>query len=509
MSLRSNIILALLLGVVATFIFKVELPREEHARESEQWFPNTTKQNLTRVEVKSGGREFSLVNSKPTPVIHERSAEVVDDALGEWQFENAVWSEIDQGNVSSLLNAILALKKESEIPESERDADLSRYGLSPSEVSLSVTVGDAKKSLLLGKFNAYVSKRYIKEESSPSIFLTTESVAGLVQKSVAEFRNKQIVKFDDDDVKEVSLVSKAGTLRIAPGEKSWQILEPIKVTASKTEVSTLFTALREVRAVGFPEKAVNPSDKEDPMVADLEKADLTVTINFVERTGRAPLVVKLKKIKGDFYKEEKNKKVYGPDRLVFTRNDSPARFVTADNPLSRLVRTPESMRETLLYRVDTVLTDKVEFGGKSVSPLTLEKTGEDWMLGEKKADSTFVAQLISDLSLVKAEAFAVPGKKMGFETPRLTVLTSLTRMGSDGKKVESMKLTVGAETSYSERNVESGKVNNAKLKGYFASVDDGKEPFIISEQTLKKITPKVETLLPVVSEKSEGVESDK
>lgn len=503
MSLRSNIILALIVGIVAALIFKVEIPREEEAKLSEQWFPRVKKNNISRIEVTAGPKKFSLKNEAPTPVKPDEVVDAIDDSLGTWKFENVTWQEVDQGTVTSLLQALLSLRKESEIPEAERDSDLSRYGLQPPTAQIMVQVGEGAKTILLGKFNSYVSKRYVKEELNPSIYLVSESLSGVVEREVNEFRNRKIIDFNDDDVSELSLVVGNKTLRLAPGEKDWKLLSPFEATASKIEVTKIFTALKELRANSFPEVPVNPKDSEDPMVVSLEKPDVIATLTLAERTKRDPIVVRAKKIKGELYKDDAKKPVRGPDRVVVVKDGVAARFVTADNPLARLMPSPEELRERQLFRIDTVKASKVVFGGDEIEPLIIEKKGDSWMFGDKPADSTFVNQLLSDISLVRAESFPSSSKGSKLDTPRMIVTVSSPRPGKEGSEAESARvLRIGSETSYvvpSEKGGENKK-QPKKEKGYFAEVDGNGEIFVISAASYKKIMPRMEALLPASEE---------
>ena len=68
------------------------------------------------------------------------------------------------------------LKLEDPLAAEDIDKDLAVYGLAKPEITVGVKAPAGEKSLLLGKLNQYVSKRYVKEASTPAIYMSSNEL---------------------------------------------------------------------------------------------------------------------------------------------------------------------------------------------------------------------------------------------------------------------------------------------------------------------------------------------
>jgi hypothetical protein len=117
--------------------------------------------------------------------------------------------------------------------------------------------------------------------------------------------------------------------------------------------------------------------------------------------------------------------------------------------------------------------------------VVLARAGEDWKVNGEAGDKVFVRQFLNDLSELKAERFPDETRDFGFGNPRLKVTVRFeAKAGETGAGLEHV-LVVG----------DPAELDEAKNpKSYFAGVGALNEPFIINQDSFKKISPSLEIL---------------
>ena len=228
--------------------------------------------------------------------------------------------------------------------------------------------------------------------------------------------------------------------------------------------------LRSLRAVDFIDDIAGHFTE-----YHFDKPDLKVVVNFKESSKRGALEMSISRgAAGD---------AANPPAYVLLQG-KPSLYKLESDPIASIFKPLNEFREKQLFQfaVDQVVQLDVE--REDAAPLALIKSGEKWTVNGKEADSVFALEALKKLSGLEASSFPVENRDYGFGAPRLKAIVRFAA-AADGKAQKERILVVGAAA---EPAVESGK-------SYFAGADDLLIPFIISQQTLDKITPKEEVLI--------------
>ena len=134
------------------------------------------------------------------------------------------------------------------------------------------------------------------------------------------------------------------------------------------------------------------------------------------------------------------------------------------------------------FKFDETQVQSLTLSGSAQEPFTITKQGEDWKVGESPADGPFILELISSLAGLSADGFPAATGDFGFSAPSVKVLVKL----STG---EEKTLVVGS--ALEERRA------GGKGVRYYAAVNTFTEPFIITDDSLRKISPRREALVQV------------
>lgn len=491
MTLKKNFVLAVVVAVICALIFKVEIPRDEQIQKEALLFPNMTKASFDKIEM--NGQEGALAISR-TP---EATGEEVTPSS--WRIEGEEWTEVNAGTVDTLLNTLLTLKTDASIPEAETESDLSLYGLSKPETTLKVTAKGKVTDIHLGKMNKYVAKRYLQIEGNPKVFLITDSLSGAVNHEKREFRNTKPISFSDPDIRDITIVRKQDTIKVASEDGDWKLVSPLKAGGSKGDIEALLASLHSVTSYYFL-----PSSEKEKL--GLDKPDVTVTINF-KAADRAPLVVAFKAVPGEEVPNsvKGGKPLRGVDAAVFTVEGKPGVFKSIENITPKYLVTVDSLREKNLFKFDTYEVQGIDLKYGTNGPISVKREEGEWTVDGEKGDKAFLDQLAHDLAELKAEGFPKSTQRndseYGFDKPTATITvklrTAVAAAGEATGKAEDVEriLYIGRQLPSSAKKKKESAPDTPSQ--YYAAVGDRSEPFTISQDSYKKISPRKETLVKI------------
>lgn len=169
---------------------------------------------------------------------------------GEWQLIDPVTAYVNESKVAEMLGDLLnkRIKRTIEV------TNLSQFTLDVPNIQIDLWTdgGTFGKSFLIGGKTVNYSV-YAKEASESHIFLIESSALQDLTKSPADFRTRNALKFEPDDVTEITL-SIAGEEPIrcqTSGEAEWRMEAPIGVKADSKEIRSILDALHLLKVVEF------------------------------------------------------------------------------------------------------------------------------------------------------------------------------------------------------------------------------------------------------------------
>lgn len=516
MNLKKTLILGVVLLIAVAYVFWVEMPRQERAENRDVVFHELKEDEIDSIEITRKNENFTLKNTKPSSDSDDSSKDKGDDAkdaeesskLKHWELATVPGSNLDPGALNTLLSAITDLRTGSALPKEEVEEDLSIYGLKEPEVKLAIKAGAKQIGIELGKENNFLHKRYAKisgfsiesdDEKAPSdIFLISGGLLNAANKARDDFRQRTPIAFADSDVESITLKKQSEQIKIEAANLSWKITEPGKYTGSSAAMSELLRELRSLRALQFIDQEPSTSG------FGFEKPELSVAIDFKDDKKQAPLNLQIVK------RQENRSDKKGKDtNFYFALSDKPYFFKLASDPTARIAKPLPELREKQLFRFDLNQVNEASFNQADGSKIELVKSGEEWKVNGKNGDEVFVRELLSKLSLLKADDFP-QGDNFGFDKPLLKVDIKSLGSVADNANQSSVSaapdptlytLVIGNEVSAMPKE-KSAKSKNVKKeatqeKRYFAAVGDLSEPFIINKETFDRIKPKEEVLVKI------------
>ncbi len=469
MNLWKTLILAAIVVCVGFYIARIELPKDEVKQKAELLFPDLKVSAVRALSLKNVDGEVKFlqeasVDSAEKPA--EDTLEIVDVDIGKWKLDGLPQAPLDKAALNSLVSALTSLKREYEIPAADTEKDLSVYGLK--EPALTVTFNDSSKnvSVLVGKESEMLKKHYMKLADSEQVFMGASSFFQSANKKRDDFRDKTPLDFFDSQLAKLQFKNdKVDTTIEATSDLNWRVISPVVYTASNTAVTD---TLRNLRNLQVTEYIDQPKALKD---YGLEKALVSATLTFNEASKKAPTKVKLGK-------NEKG------DGFYLSIDGIPTVFKLSTDPMAVFNKQLDDFREKQFFKFQFDEVVSAEYLPKAGEKVLLTREGDEWKVNGKNADGVFVKVLLEKLAGASADGFPVVERDYGFAVPELTWNVVVKEELSDKKEEKKKTLVVGA------------LVDSKGDKRYAAS-GDLSEAVILSQDSIKNITPMVETLLKI------------
>ena len=135
---------------------------------------------------------------------------------------------------------------------------LEKYGLDPPYLTLTLKTPTTTQQIALGDRGPFAPSLYVQTKDDNQVVLTTLDVMTFAQKTLTDFRLKDLLLFERERVHEVHIQQADSTMimtREAAGVHSlsphWMFTSPMKAPADKIVVGTLLMDLSGLTATGF------------------------------------------------------------------------------------------------------------------------------------------------------------------------------------------------------------------------------------------------------------------
>ena len=370
----------------------------------------------------------------------------------EWVLEAIKTAPLDPVKVDELIAAISNFEPGEPLPSADLEADLSIYGLKPAELSISAGSAGKKIELNFGKRNEYVGARYLQTGNSQAVYLVQDSIFSLANVEANSFRKVTPISFADRDLESINVSAAKNKFSLVRIAQSWRIQSEDKkeFAASSPAVSEFTRGLRGLTAKNFLEDA---SDK-----FGLSKPKLSVSLNFTNNQSTEIVLS-------------------APgDKRYFSILGAPTVYEASEFSAALKEVSIDQFRETSPVKFNEGSLKLAEFSGNGLADVKLSKVNSAWEVNGLQADPVFVAELLKAYNSKLVDAFpAASNKSPSFDKPALRAKFKL----ADDKD---LVLVVGSTLKY------------AGADHYYAQVEGSGEVFLMSKQTLNKLTPKVDVL---------------
>ncbi|MCW5784626.1 MAG: DUF4340 domain-containing protein [Nitrospirales bacterium] len=264
---RVTLILALVVLGLGGYILLVDIPQSRQLEKQE-----TQERQILPFD----DRAITQITwATPTDTIRlER------DDQWRWMMTEPMRSPADSREIRRILRALTIGKIKRHIEDGP--SNLSAYGLEPPYLTLTLTTPTETQEMALGDAGPFAPSLYVQTKPDNQVVLTTLDVMTFAQKSLTNFRLKDLLFFERDRVLElhIQLGSTSMIMTRVAGAHSltpnWMFQSPVKGPADKTAVGTLLMDLGGLAATGFID-----TEEEKKRILD-QPAHLQATIQVVE-----------------------------------------------------------------------------------------------------------------------------------------------------------------------------------------------------------------------------------
>ena len=189
----------------------------------------------------------------------------------DWKIVKPIAARADHGAVESLVTRLSSGQMKKLVAAEE--TDLKQYGLDKPSVTATVSTGSARASLALGKTEKDAA--YAKDLSRPIVFTVDPALATDLQKTVGDYRRKDVFEFRSFNANRVEIRRGADTLTFEKtkdkdNKEIWRTASG--QTADTTKVEDFLTRLSNLRAQAF----------EQAQPAAMKSPEITATVRFDE-----------------------------------------------------------------------------------------------------------------------------------------------------------------------------------------------------------------------------------
>jgi hypothetical protein len=366
------------------------------------------------------------------------------DEEGEWLITEPLDAKADKYEVDRLAGDFSDLKIERVVEEEPEEIE--KYGIPQKEISLWFKDKEKPIKILIGMENLLGNTFFAKRDDETRVVLIPSSLKNLMDKGLFDFREKNIFKFETDDVKSVKLQAKKTEWRASKKGEEWFLKNPVNALAQSGKIDNILSSLSSLKAKEFVSEEKKKVDVKEYGL-DLPEYEITLGMPLENQ-----------EVIFSLHKEE--------DKLYATSSLSTKIVEAEDTLLTDIEKKAEELREKKV----------ASFYSWEASRLHLKKGKIDWKLVKdeednwhfesplkEEADKSKIQTFIRKIESLEADEFIDPPlslKDYGLDNPQAEVKIWL---GEDEEKAKEITVFIGSEDKESKKVV----VKNARFDYLF------------------------------------------
>ena len=430
MKFKTTIILFVIFLVLMAYIFLFESKskNDEHAKE----------------------KLVALSSESVQKIIYKKEDETLEfqkNAEGEWLIIKPLEAKADKYEVNRLAEEFADLRIERVVDE--EPADLEKYGIPKKEMSLYFKDKEPQVKILIGMENPLDNTFFAKRENETRVVLLSSSLKNLLEKSVFDYRQKDIFKFKTDEAKSIKLRAKKIQWEALKKEEEWFLKKPVKALVKSSKINDILYSLSNLKAKEFVSEE---KTKEEIKNYGLDQADYEVSLSILLSNQEVTIFI-----------HKDDEKVYATTSL------SPKIIEIEDSIISDLEKKAEELREKEVANFYSWEVNRLHIKKGNIA-LTLAKDEENkWHFksqDKEEADKNKIETFIRKIENLEATEFIDPPlnlKDYGLESPQARVQIWVEE---EEEKVKEITILIGSEDKEAKQMV----VKNTRFE-YLFKVD--------------------------------------
>ncbi len=253
----TTLILALTVLTLGAFVYFYEIKGGEERSKTEE----------------EGKKIFALAADSVRAISLQESGFAFEKRGSAWHLVAPIQYLADEGAVSALLNRIESAKSEREITSSV--AEYRNYGLLPPSETIVLEYQNKKDTLFLGDKSATNAMVYARRGSAPHVVLTEAAVLTNAQKSLRDWRDKSLMKFETSEATQLSLTTPSGRFDLHKEGEQWQLDASLQAEADANKVAAILSKISLSRVTEFAAESLD-----DAKYYGLDKPSYIFTITL-------------------------------------------------------------------------------------------------------------------------------------------------------------------------------------------------------------------------------------
>ncbi len=237
MRLRNTLLLALIFILLGAYVYFYELNKKEEDKERLLSFKND---EVEAVAFSHSGQEIKLEK----------------DSSGKWKITEPLQTAADESTISDILFTLSTSEVTRSLETNIAPQDLKGFGLEQPWVKVAITLrgGRSLAPILVGERTPVGNSVYVQREGEAAVLLSSPSLLSSLDKKLYDFRDKTIIEFKKDAVKQYSFKGTKGEFVLAKKAEDWFIEEPKADRANQAEVLGMLSTIHNMTAQHFVEE---------------------------------------------------------------------------------------------------------------------------------------------------------------------------------------------------------------------------------------------------------------
>ncbi len=303
-----------------------------------------------------------------------------------WRILSPIATDADANAVNALISALQNAEIERKLDPVEDPHD---FGLTPPRYTIVIETQNAKSdTLFIGDKNPTERSVFMRKAGIPEVLLTSPALLGNLEKGVFEYRDKSVLPFDKDHVREVIIQhATQAPIRILKDGDEWKIVSPMEVPADRYTVDGILNGISNSKM-----KSVVSEQRVHPDRYGLDHPSAVLTLFLGEEKAQKQLTLGKRTQEGFF--------ACDPTRpMVFTIDSAAAQFSS---------HTLFDLRDKRIALFEREKVYRIEMNRKNEHLICMKDTSDAWWIVEPrrvKAKYWKISSLLSTIEAMKATRF--------------------------------------------------------------------------------------------------------
>ncbi len=362
----------------------------------------------------------------------------------DWLITSPLEAKADKYEADRLASDFSDLKIERIVEETP--SDLEKYGIPQKEVELYYKSQEEPVKILIGMENPLDQTFFAKRADENRVVLIPSLLKNLLEKGLFDFRQKDIFRFETDQVKAIKLRANEIQWEAEKTDEDWFLIQPVHALAQKSTISDILYSLSNLKAKEFVSEDKN---EEEMQKYGLDSPGYEVMVNQPAQNQKVT-----------FYIGKKEDQVYATSSL------SSKILQVEDSILSDLEKKADELRDKDVAEFYSWEVRKLQIRQEDLSLVLVKDKEDKWRFEEpqlQEADEEKVQSFLREIEGLEAEEFVDAPSSLedyGLSLPRAAIVLTV---GDEEEAPVEITIYVGAEDK------EAGKVyvKNARFDYLF------------------------------------------